>query len=113
MELYTNGIHRGTLHIKKQLQNKDKTLFFTKMLRPGEQAAPANKKIKKKDKDTRHRLLYIQDRVGISVHTCSRRKQRPHKGFTISAGSTLLEASLSDMVQYIKQINTYTYTVHT
>lgn len=50
MELYTNGIHRGTLHIKKQLQNKDKTLFFTKMLRPGEQAAPANKKIKKKIK---------------------------------------------------------------
>lgn len=69
MELYTEAMKFtvGTLHIKTVKENKDKTRFFTKMLRPGEKHK--QKLLQEKKKDARHSYCtYKTESALLSIH---------------------------------------------
>lgn len=112
-----NGFYCGTLHIKKNIESKDKKHLFTKMSRSGEQRKQqllqkTQTNITPKQNQKRHSYCtYKTESAPLSIHL-----------FTTHTKNTqgllcwlyfFLEASyLNKLVQYIKQINTYIYSTY-
>ena len=111
-----DGLHCGSLHMKTARRNKDKKhvlYFFTRMF------APQQKLLQHKKHKNKWRLLYIQDRVRTSVHTCVHNAHKNHTRllllffFLFYCWFYFLEASyLTSWYNDTKQINTYIYSTY-
>lgn len=120
MEFYTEatGFTVGASTWKQREETKTKStfcifffFFFTKMI------APQQKPLQHKKNKNKYRLLYIQDRVRTSVHTCVHNAHKNHTRllflFLFYCWLYFLEASyLTSWYNDTKQINTYIYSTY-